>query len=88
MRVDLDDTHRCPVGAACESCGTASDLGVAVLDCVMGVFCLTLCGRCVRAGRVPTVGLATAALMVLAHCEHLGIDLDRMAAIRSAEQAD
>jgi hypothetical protein len=84
MVLDLDDRSRCPMARGCESCGQAEDLDVVTLGTTVGVYCLTLCGTCVAAGRFPTGWSATAEL-VLRHCEHLGLDLDQMAAVLAAE---
>ena len=52
----------------------------------MGVFCATVCTRCVDAGNPPPVrGWGQAVLRVWDHCEHLSIDLDQMAALLDAE---
>ena len=115
--LDLDDTARCPIGTACETCGgraapacdmpdgcgaaagqpcepgcpsLAADpdpgvptafLAVATAVTPVGVFCLTLCGRCADAGELPRIPSWTEAFRRVAqHCEHLGCDLDQMAA--------
>lgn len=74
--VNLDDTSRCPLSGVCEACGATADLAVVTAVALGGVLCLTLCPAC---DKPPAVGPATAALMVGAHCEHLGIDLEAMA---------
>jgi hypothetical protein len=84
MAIDLDDRSRCPMAKRCESCGHADDLDVATFGTRIGVYCLTVCGTCVAASRFPTGWAATAAL-VLRHCEHLGLDLDQMAAALETE---
>ncbi len=78
---DLYDTSRCPRGHRCESCGVeASDLAVTTADTMLGVLCLTMCERCAQATVSPPVAVGTAVRLVCQHCEHLGIDLDEMAA--------
>jgi hypothetical protein len=84
MATNLDDTSRCPVAMGCESCDEAEDLDVVTLGTPLGVYCLTLCGTCVAAGRFPT-DLVSTAMLVVRHCEHLGLDLDHMAVVRAAE---
>lgn len=85
--LDLDDTSRCPLGHRCESCGVErDDLTVATATTPLGVLCLTLCPRCASATTAPPVGVGTANRLVLAHCEHLGIDADQMAAAMERDQ--
>jgi hypothetical protein len=81
MRADLDDTSRCPSGDRCEGCGVTEELTVCTASTGAGVMCLTLCPSCLP----PAMAPVTAALLVGAHCEHLGIDLDEMAAGPAAE---
>lgn len=79
--VDLDDVSRCPRGHRCESCGTEhAELDVRTADTPLGVFCVTLCPRCASASTPPPVAIGTAVRLVTQHCEHLGIDVDEMAA--------
>jgi hypothetical protein len=47
----------------------------------IGVACLTMCPRCAGSEVVPPVSVGTAVRLVAQHCEHLGVDLDEMAAI-------
>lgn len=87
--VDVDDVSQCPLDIVCERCGSADDLSVCTLDLPVGVACMTLCARCVDAKRFPKIaGWSVACAMVLTHCEHLGIDLDEMAAARAAERGE
>jgi hypothetical protein len=46
----------------------------------LGVLCLTLCPLCAGSSVAPPVSLGTAVRLVGQHAEHLGIDLDEMAA--------
>jgi hypothetical protein len=79
--VDLFNTERCPVGFRCEACGDATDsLVAATAETPLGVLCLTLCQRCGDADMAPPVAVGTAVRLVAQHCQHLGCDLDEMAA--------
>jgi len=79
--LDLDATDACPLDERCENCGASTDLDVATAGTPVGVYCLTLCGTCADADTVPEPGgWSRAVVRVLEHCEHLGIDLDQMAA--------
>ncbi|ANZ35304.1 hypothetical protein BBK82_03615 [Lentzea guizhouensis] len=82
---DLDDTSRCPQANRCDACGTSEQLQPATLDTIVGVFCATLCLPCAESGESPRLSLHAAAMRVLAHCEHLGIDLDEAAELRRRE---
>ena len=85
----LGPVIRCPLGDRCEVCGSGRDLDVATYDTPVGVFCATVCGTCVAAGKAPPVrGWAQAVCRVAAHCGHLGIDVDQMAAILHAERGE
>jgi Zn ribbon nucleic-acid-binding protein len=86
MVVDLDDVSGCPVAPGCESCDTDTDLAVVTADTPVGVLCCTICPACIEQGTLPVWGLPGAALRVLAHCGHLGIDVDMMAGARDAER--
>ncbi|MEU6267515.1 hypothetical protein [Saccharopolyspora shandongensis] len=85
--VDLDDIQNCPVAVECAACGTTdpSTLAVSTIDARIGVACLTLCGQCTDAGKLPRIYYPQAARMVLDHCGHLGIDLDQMAGLLQSE---
>lgn len=78
--IDLDDTSGCPVGARCESCGSAEERTVRTATTAVGVLCLTLCPRCAAASSIPSLSPTSAVRFVLDHCGHLGIDADEMAA--------
>lgn len=83
---DLDDTARCPLGVRCESCGTEhAQLAVSTANTALGVLCLTLCPTCAASADTPPVSVATAARLVMQHCEHLGIDVDQMAERQARE---
>lgn len=84
--MNLDDTSKCPTDSGCAACGAVDDLAVGTADTPVGVLCLTLCGSCAEAGDLPRFSSWTAAVScVIAHCEHLGVDLDQAAAARRAE---
>jgi hypothetical protein len=83
--IDLGRTDRCPLGAVCESCGGVEDLAVSTVETPVGVHCVTLCGACYIAGQVPSVaGWPATVDAAGAHCLHLGIDADQMAAAMGA----
>jgi hypothetical protein len=83
----LGPTARCPLADACEACASTRELDVATYATPVGVFCATVCGPCIEAGKAPPVhGWAQAVERVGAHCEHLGIDVDQMAALRHAQE--
>jgi hypothetical protein len=84
MAVDLDDVSRCPLAKRCESCGERGDLELVTIGTPVGVYCFTVCAACVVAARFPKDWVRTAEL-VCRHCEHLGVDLDEMAAAADAE---
>ncbi|MFR9803132.1 hypothetical protein ACL02T_12615 [Pseudonocardia sp. RS010] len=86
IRIDLDDTSRCRIRPECEACRLpADDLAAVTAFASIGVTCLTLCPACAAAGRLPVFGSwPEAARRVGEHCEHLGIDLDEMAAALDA----
>jgi hypothetical protein len=76
----------CPLGRCCEACGGGQRLEVATYRTPVGVFCATACWPCVVIGNPPPVrSWGQAARRVGAHCQHLGIDLDQMAALLDAE---
>lgn len=83
---DVDNTAGCPVAATCAGCGRPDDdLAVATAGTPLGVFCLSLCAVCAAAGTIPVHSAAGALRAVLAHCEHLGTDLDAMAEALAGE---
>jgi hypothetical protein len=87
--IRLDDTSRCPIAAACAMCAGTTGLAVATVETPVGVYCATLCGQCAEAERTvrpPSWGAAID--LVTAHCGHLGVDVDRMAALMDAERAN
>lgn len=85
----LDDTARCPEAATCATCEGTTDLAVATVETTVGVYCTTLCGRCGEAGNMPRPPSWTAAIgLVMAHCDHLGIDADEMAALLEVDRAN
>jgi hypothetical protein len=78
----LGPSRRCPRAGRCEACGATRALEVATYQTPVGVFCATVCHRCVDAGNPPPVrSWGQACERVGAHCQHLGIDLDQMAAL-------
>jgi hypothetical protein len=82
----LGPSRRCPRGGRCEACGATRQVDVATYQTSVGVFCATVCGRCVDAGNPPPVrSWGQAVERVGAHCFHLGIDIDRMAVLLHAD---
>ena len=82
----LGPSRRCPRAGRCEACGATRALEVATYQTPVGVFCATVCLRCVDAGKPPPVRSWVGAVeRVGAHCGHLGIDLDQMAALLHAD---
>jgi hypothetical protein len=76
----LGPSPRCSWAGRCEACGGTCGLEVATYQTPVGVFCATVCHRCVAAGNAPPVrSWGRACERVGAHCQHLGIDLDQMA---------
>ena len=83
----LGPSRRCPRAGRCQACGTTRQLEVATYQSPVGVFCATICDPCVAAGNSPPVRSWLEAFeRVGAHCEHLGIDLDQMAALLHHER--
>jgi hypothetical protein len=83
----LGPVPQCRQGDRCEVCGSDRDLDVATYSTPVGVFCATVCDPCIDQATAPPVrGWAQACERVAAHCGHLGIDLDQMAAILHAER--
>lgn len=73
----LDDTSRCPQAERCEVCGAANGLAVVPAETVVGVLCVTLCGPCTDAGRLPPVrSVPVAVERVLDHHLHTGTTAD------------
>jgi hypothetical protein len=83
----LGPSRRCPRAGRCEACGATRQLEVATYETPVGVFCATVCDRCVAARNAPPVRSWLGAFeRVGAHCEHLGVDLDQMAALLHRQQ--
>lgn len=86
MTSRLDDTTNCPTAEACAGCEATDDLAVNTYDTPSGgVFCRTMCGPCTDNPRIQ-MSLGDWMDSVLAHCEHLGLDLDEAGAIAEAER--
>jgi hypothetical protein len=76
----LGPSPRCSRAGRCEACGGTRALEVATYQTPVGVFCATVCRRCLRTHHPPPVrSWGQACERVGAHCQHLGIDLDQMA---------
>lgn len=84
--IRLYDTTRCPTAATCETCGSTDGLVVVTARTMVGVLCLTLCGRCRQAEDVPARGAYDAVRAVLAHCEHVGVTADQAAQMLAEEE--
>jgi hypothetical protein len=85
----LGPSRRCPRAGRCQACGATRQLAVATYRTPVGVFCATVCGPCGAAGNPPPVrSWGQACQRVGAHCQHLGIDLDQMAALLQAEHQE
>jgi hypothetical protein len=83
----LGPSRRCPRAGRCEACGAARHLEVATYQTPVGVFCATVCACCLAAGNSPAVRSWPGAVeRVGAHCQHLGIDVDQMAALLDRER--
>jgi hypothetical protein len=83
----LGPCRHCPRARRCEACGATRLLKVATYQTPVGVFCATVCDRCMAAGNPPPVRSWPGAVeRVAGHCEHLGIDLDQMAALLHGER--
>jgi hypothetical protein len=85
----LGPSAACPRAGRCEACGTPRTLEVATYQTPVGVFCATVCCRCLRAHNPPPVrSWGQACERVGAHCQHLGIDLDQMADLLYPDAAE
>lgn len=85
--LNVDDTTACPVADTCAGCGQpGDDLVVATAGTVLGVLCLTLCDVCADAGIVPVRSAVATTYAVLDHCDHLGCDIDEMAAATGGDR--
>jgi hypothetical protein len=83
----LGPVARCPLAVRCEVCGRGWERDVATYQTPVGVFCATVCGPCLDAGKAPPVRSWGGAIeRVGAHCLHLGIDVDQMAALLHLER--
>ena len=83
----LGPSRRCLHAGHCEAGGATRQLEVATYQTPVGVFCATVCGPCVDAGKPPPVrSWGGAVERVGAHCQHLGIDVDQMAALQDRER--
>ena len=74
--VNLDDTRHCPVAPECESCGRLDELAVVTGDTPVGVICMTVCDACELMAVVPVLSPAEEATRVLAHGQHVGVEVD------------
>jgi hypothetical protein len=85
----LGPVARCPLAAGCEVCGGGREPEVATYQTPVGVLCATVCRACVAAGNPPPIrSWGQACVRVGEHCQHLGIDLDQMAALLQAERQE
>jgi hypothetical protein len=85
----LGPSRRCPRAARCQACGAARQLDMTTYQTPVGVLCATVCRSCVAAGSAPPIrSWGQACERVGAHCQHLGIDLDQMAALLHAERQE
>jgi hypothetical protein len=85
----LGPTVGCPLGRRCGACGGSQRLAVASYQTPVGVFCATVCRACVAAGAAPPIrSWGQACEGVGAHCQHLGLDLDQMAALLQADHQE
>ena len=74
--VNLDDTRHCPVAPECESCGRLDELAVVTGDTPVGVICMTVCDACELMAVVPVLSPPEEATRVLAHGQHVGVEVD------------
>jgi hypothetical protein len=85
---DLNDTSRCPLGVRCEACGDEAGRLLAVYTCesAIGVMCLTMCPSCGRSAETAdeSVSASTAARLVLQHAGHLGVTVEDMQTLTTA----
>jgi hypothetical protein len=85
----LGPSARCPRAARCEACGRGRELEAATYQTPVGVLCATVCRACVAVGNPPPIRSWPGAVeRVGAHCGHLGIDLEQMAALLQAERQE
>ena len=84
----LGPTVGCWLGSRCEACG-GQRLELATYQTPVGVFCATVCWPCMAVGNPPPIrSWGQACERVGEHCQHLGIDLDQMAALLHAEHQE
>ena len=76
--VNLADTRHCPVGPECEGCGRLDELAVLTAEMPAGILCITLCDDCEVLGVDPILSPAKETARVLAHGQHVGVDVDQM----------
>ena len=87
--VNLNDISHCPIAAECANCHRSRNLEVVIGTLPVGVLCMTVCGDCCDDDTMPRIRSWTEAIdLVCAHCVHLGIDVDEMAALIEAERRD
>ncbi len=77
--IDPDDVAYCPTRAGCEGCGYGRQLLVVTVRALDTAFCLTVCDECVTLP-LPTVDALTATNRAGEHADHLGCDVDQLAA--------
>lgn len=84
--IALDDTTRCNAQGFCEVCDRRDGAAMRTVNTVCGVACVELCDECIEEDAIPRWSLSFCVSRVLDHCEHLGIDADRMADALAREQ--
>lgn len=85
----LGPSRRCPRAGRCEACDATRQLDLATYQTPVGVFCATVCLRCMDAGTAPPMrSWGGAVERVGVHCGHLGIDVDQMAALLHADDEE
>jgi len=88
--MNLDDTDNCPRDDKCYLCQSTMDLCIGVYGTTLGVFCATICDTCAHGPTPESPGYGPALMAIIrrieAHCGHLGITLDQMAAVMEAER--
>lgn len=85
-RIDLDDTSNCPLDSVCGSCRRHADLVVTTIKTSIGIFCVTMCGGCIRGNNLPGLSVVSAVRATLEHCGHLNISADQMASAMEDEK--
>lgn len=85
--MDLDDVSCCPEEEFCGTCGRPDEqMFVATVDTTVGVYCITLCSACTLPPRLPRASVPQTVMLVLAHCQHLGITADQMEQVLQLER--